>query len=93
MLAGEYVAAENAHLNSEGGWLGISYFKTSWDFFVHFQNNLALTCKDEEVNQTDNSPFRFKMIIPWGRDSFIQCAQHKQIKAVIYGESNLLQSL
>ena len=33
--------------------------------FFHFQNNLILTSKDEEVSHTDTSPFRIKVSVPW----------------------------
>ena len=48
----------NAHLNSEGGsismadLLEIGCIKKSLQFFFHFQNNLILTGKDEEVSRT-----------------------------------------
>ena len=45
-------------------WLGISCFKTSWEFFFHFQNNLVLTGKYKEVNRTDTSPLN-KVSVPW----------------------------
>ena len=46
-------------------WLGISCFKTSWEFFFHFQANLALIGKDKEVNRTETFPFRIKVSVPW----------------------------
>ena len=40
-------------------------FQDELKFFFHFQNNLVLTGKDEEVNRTDTSPFRIKVSLHW----------------------------
>ena len=40
-------------------------FQKKLGFFFHFQNNLVLISKDEEVNCPDPSPFRIKVSIPW----------------------------
>ena len=40
-------------------------FQEKLGFFFHFQNNLILAGKNEEVNRTDTSPFRIKVSVPW----------------------------
>ena len=66
----------NAHLNSEGGSISTTDLlvltgsesvvsRQAGTFIFHFQNSLALTVKDKEVNDTDTSPFRIKVSIPW----------------------------
>ena len=42
-------------------------FQDNLRYFFHFQNNLVLTGKDEEVNCTDTSPFRIKVSVPYLR--------------------------
>ena len=66
------IKSGNAHFNSEGGSISAPDLlvllvrnqlnQDKLGIFFHFQNNLVLTSKDEEVRGTDTSPFKINMI-------------------------------
>ena len=53
------------------------------EFVFHFQNNLVLTSKDEEVRCTETSPFRIKVSIPWSNPLKLWTIDEDWLKTMI----------